>query len=497
MDVQHIACSSDKRDLVDPLIKHLNESGPLRFEAHYYPDEEVIRYVVGRDFGLLCPTSDLSLRALEEQWEEHRGAIEGSIFARQSAFGVTPVVFFMSPRTAKRLKVFEEPFGWNSLVRLAQDRQIRIRHAALRASDGVAVAVAQHLSFQSHTKGHETQVEEIKQLEQAVDEYGPDDDGVLQRATIEGDWTTDIVIAQEKSIITAAKRAPINKGVILYPHDGTLAIGNSVASMAGWQSPQLDEGFVRFTKPLLGLNREMLARNASLHKDANALTSRDALEEFASALGPKVGQTLQWAAHSGASPLVLPGRRAIRGIKSLASTTKRAVDVCLLFDSSSSMKESGKFPEAKAAIDEFIQLLQGPGSRACLIRFQTQATTLSPLRPPVSPFYQPGSLDPAGDTALYDAVALGLETLETTGDPAHIWAIVAFTDGRENASSIGVAALEQRLKQNSTLRFFGVAYGADADVSGLSRLAGVSGGMVLHGDPATIRSLYERLSTYV
>jgi hypothetical protein len=98
---------------------------------------------------------------------------------------------------------------------------------------------------------------------------------------MEGDWTTDIVIAQEKSIITAAQRAPTNKGVIVYPHDGTLAIGNSVATMAGWQSPQLDEGFERFTKPLLGLNRETLARNALLHKDANALTSRDALDSLA------------------------------------------------------------------------------------------------------------------------------------------------------------------------------------------------------------------------
>lgn len=184
MDVQHIACSSDKRDLVDPLIKHLNESGPNRFEAHYYPDEELIRYVVGRDFGMLCPRSDLSLRTLEDQWEEHWGKIEGSIFARQVTFGVTPVVFFMSPRTAKRLKVFEEPLGWNSLVRLVRDREIRIRHAAQSATDGTAVAVAQHLSFLSHAKGQETPAEEIKLLEQAVEEYGPDDEAVLQRATI-------------------------------------------------------------------------------------------------------------------------------------------------------------------------------------------------------------------------------------------------------------------------------------------------------------------------
>jgi Mg-chelatase subunit ChlD len=497
MDVQHIACSSDKRDLVDPLIKHLNDSGPWQFEPHYYSDEDLIRYVVGRDFGLLCPTSDLSLRTLEDQWEQHRGAIKGSIFARQTSFGVTPVVFFMSPRTAKRLKVFEEPLGWNSLARLARDQAIRIRHAALRASDGVAVAVAQHLSLQSHTESRETPLEEIKLLERAVDEYGPDDEGVLQRAVVEGDWTTDIVIAQEKSIIAGARSAPGNKGVIVYPHDGTLVIGNSVASMSGWQSPQLEEAFERFTKPLLGLKPATLARNALLHKDAGALGSSEALQEFTSALGPKVGETLQWAAHSGVSSLVLPGRQAIRGIRSLVSTAKRAVDVCLLFDSSSSMQESGKFPEAKAAVDEFVQLLQGPGSRACLIRFQTQAIVLTPLRPPTSPFYQPGSLNPAGDTALYDAVSLGVDTLETTGDPAHIWAIIAFTDGRENASSTSVAALEQRLRQNSALRFYGVAYGADADDSALSRLAGASGGMVLRGDPGTIRSLYERLSTYV
>jgi hypothetical protein len=96
---------------------------------------------------------------------------------------------------------------------------------------------------------------------------------------------------------------------------------------------------------------------------------------------------------------------------------------------------------------------------------------------------------PGVDAAVWQRLKLG--------DPAHIWAIIAFTDGRENASSTSVAALEQRLRQNSALRFYGVAYGADADDSALSRLAGASGGMVLRGDPGTIRSLYERLSTYV
>jgi hypothetical protein len=161
------------------------------------------------------------------------------------------------------------------------------------------------------------------------------------------------------------------------------------------------------------------------------------------------------------------------------------------------MDSRDKFPNAQLAVDEFVRLLQGSGSRACLIRFDSQAVIVTSLRPPSFPFYNPGSLNPRGRTALLDAVELGVDTLESLGDPAHIWAIVAFTDGQENASNVTLAATEQHLRRIPKIRFYGIAYGADADLGQLSVLAAAGNGIASRSDPATIRAVYERLSTYV
>jgi len=204
----------------------------------------------------------------------------------------------------------------------------------------------------------------------------------------------------------------------------------------------------------------------------------ESVNRFQSAVEPQVGKTVRWAAHAGSVSVVLPGRRAVRGISSLALSVKRAVDICLLFDSSGSMNMGRKFPQAQQAIDHFLRHVQGIGSRVCLITVRSVATALTPLQPPFHPFYPPGSLDPDGNTALLDAVELGIHTLEDSGNPSNIWAIVAFTDGQENSSKISLPILEQRLRVNGRIRFYGVAYGGDADVGALTSLANASGGLV-------------------
>jgi Mg-chelatase subunit ChlD len=496
MEKHVIACSLDQRGILDSVIERLNAKGKIRFEAYYRPDKEIIRSGLSRNFGILCPQSAISLQDLEDLWERHYGQLDNSIFAESISFGFTPVVFFMPPWTAEKYGVFKEPFGWSSLAGLTRDRGVRIRHASLQERDGIAVAVAQHIAFQTRTKEQEEPAEDIISLEQAVEEYGPDDDEVLRRAIVEGDWTTEVVIAQERSVIAAAQRSPRNKGVVVYPHDGLLLIPNTAVSLRAWEGAQHKEAFHVLANGLTALNHRELGRTG-LHKDAQSLASSRSLQEFVSAAGLEAGQTLRWAPHAGTAPVMLPGRRAVRGIRSLASSAKRGVDVCLLFDSSGSMSKADKFPKAQAAIDEFIRLLQGPASRACLIRFQSQAVILTPLRTPSSPFYPPGSLNPDGGTALLDAVDLGIDTLENFGNRAHIWAIVAFTDGEENSSRVTIDSLERRLRGIQDIRFYGIAYGSDADMAKLSALASVTGGMAVRGDPATILAVYERLSTYV
>jgi Mg-chelatase subunit ChlD len=89
--------------------------------------------------------------------------------------------------------------------------------------------------------------------------------------------------------------------------------------------------------------------------------------------------------------------------------------------------------------------------------------------------------------------------LQRRADPERINAIVAMTDGKENASMISLRALAQEIQrgnQDLPVVIFAVAYGGDADYEVLQALADASGGEVRAGTPETIRDLYKILSTY-
>lgn len=500
MDEQHIACAHDNRRLLDKVIGELNESGgPWQFRCHYYSDDEVIRNVLGKDFGMLCPRSALSLQKLEEDWQERRGPTDYSIFADQVSFGLTPVVFFMSHRLADDMDVLETPFGWRTLTDLIKkDKPIRIRHAAFSKTDGTAVSIAQQLVFQhlNIEQDAESVAQSVRALERQVEEYGPTDDEVLHRAVGDGIWNADLVIAQERSIIAAAEQIPNLIGTIVYPHDGALGIPNAAARIAEWRRPGIDEAFHEFSHRLSALTDQELHHNG-LHASAEELSSRGSIVEFAAAQSAPVRDQLRWAPHAGTTPLVLPARRVVQGIRSMAAATKRGVDVCLLFDISGSMGEGNKLEEASRGVEAFLQLLQGASSRACLITFQSRANVVTSLSPNFRSGYPLRSLRADGGTALLDAVDLGVKTLERDGDQDHIWAIVGFTDGIENASSTREADVVQRLISSSRIRFYGIAYGSDADFTILAAMASASGGFVVRGDPGQIKAIYERLSTYV
>jgi Ca-activated chloride channel family protein len=111
-----------------------------------------------------------------------------------------------------------------------------------------------------------------------------------------------------------------------------------------------------------------------------------------------------------------------------------------------------------------------------------------------------GGLDASGDTALLDAVDEAYGRLQYLNDTERINAIVVMTDGRENNSYTTLNQLVRHIEGGNRtgvpVVIFSIAYGSDADMGTLERIAGASGGQVRTGDVETIRGLYKILSTY-
>jgi Mg-chelatase subunit ChlD len=494
MSTHYVASAKENQLLLEPVLTDLNEQGSLDFVGHYYSDEEVIQYTSGRDFGLVFPKSELSLNRIANQLISNRGDQGDEVFRSKIQVGYSPVVFLVNPAIASSLKVHDEPLTWRKLARFSgTGSALSIRHASPRKVDGEVVALAQHLALGYEPQSLGERESDERRVQQQVEEYGPDDQEVLRRALGHG-WKADIVIAQERSVIAFARDNEMLEGVVVYPHDGTLALPTSLALTSMWDRPDSSEAFEQLAMALGEVGQSRLA-SAGLHKDIEDLTSTEGVHRFA--MSTRAPQGLQWAPHSGGRTLIVPSRPAARGIRDLSLKGQRSVDVCLVFDSSGSMAEGGKFQSALSGIDSFLGLLASPNSRVCLIRIQTTATTIVPLWPRKDFQYQRAWLEPDGQTALIDAVAQAVDVLVREGDPNNIRAILGFTDGQENASIRSLEEVEKAFRTNSKIRFYGIAYGSDADSATLDRFAGASDGLVVGGGPSEIKSLYEKLSTYV
>ena len=95
---------------------------------------------------------------------------------------------------------------------------------------------------------------------------------------------------------------------------------------------------------------------------------------------------------------------------------------------------------------------------------------------------------------LYNAVAYAFGKLEQEHDPQRINVIVAMTDGQ---SSDDIGVLEWKVYQaDFPVLIFTVAYGEDADLDVLKRIARMGDGQAYPSDPETIKKLYQLLSAF-
>jgi VWFA-related protein len=109
------------------------------------------------------------------------------------------------------------------------------------------------------------------------------------------------------------------------------------------------------------------------------------------------------------------------------------------------------------------------------------------------------SLQPNGDTALYDALLMGLETLE--GVPQRHRALVLLSDGEDNSSHASLANVQQQaLAQRSTIYPIGILLDQrlwPAQTNGkniLSELAAATGGLVRFPEARHIPDVLELIA---
>jgi Mg-chelatase subunit ChlD len=105
-----------------------------------------------------------------------------------------------------------------------------------------------------------------------------------------------------------------------------------------------------------------------------------------------------------------------------------------------------------------------------------------------------------GDTKLYSAVELAYKEVEAKGNPDHIRAIVALTDGKDTASTVSLPELLDRIGAQSesgdATKIFTIAFGRVADREVMEQIAEITGGRQYDSDPETINEIYAEIATF-
>jgi Ca-activated chloride channel family protein len=185
---------------------------------------------------------------------------------------------------------------------------------------------------------------------------------------------------------------------------------------------------------------------------------------------------------------------------------RKRARVLLVIDVSGSMGESAgggasKLELAKEAAIDSLSLF-APDDDVGLWVFTTdmaggadyqELIPIGPLGPNLDQFRKSiRSLVPLNGTPLYSAVHDSVEAMRVQFDPERINGVVVLTDGRnEDANNQDLEGLLRYLDSELNVRVFPIAYGADADLNTLTRIAQASRAAVYDAsDPTTISKVF-------
>jgi Mg-chelatase subunit ChlD len=192
-----------------------------------------------------------------------------------------------------------------------------------------------------------------------------------------------------------------------------------------------------------------------------------------------------------------PSVETVYAVQDLWQSARRDVNLVMLLDVSGSMR-GGKIENVREAASQFI-FQMGDDDRITLLAFSTTPTVL--VRSELvgtardSVIAMIGSLEAAGDTALYDSIGQAAGILLESSSPDTTNALIVLTDGLDTSSrSFG---FDQRLIEMASANettIFTIAYGSDADIELLTQLATRANGNFYKGDEISISSIYQEMS---
>ncbi|MGC8879510.1 MAG: VWA domain-containing protein [Anaerolineae bacterium] len=516
-DVLLLACSPEKRALVEEVIAQFHALGqtasdgrPMRIHLVEMDGESMVDAALAGEVHAILPDSSLWLDILDRRYAE-RAAAQDSLGAPRSLtsgvtrWAISPVVIAMWEDTARSLGWPDKLIGWEDLLERAQrDPSFRWSHPSTSSASGLLATLAQFYAAAGITRGltpelarSEAVINYVSAIQKTVRFYGEGEWTAIQRALQEGKRYLDAFVVQEQLVVyfNQQPQRPAHL-VAIYPAEGTLWEDHPLALI---ETPGLSSSHREIYQAFRNYLTSKTTQQRVLQAGYRPADLSIPIQTATSPINPENGVDPSQPQ----TTLQMPSPSVVDIVRDVWWLTKRHANVYLVVDTSGSM-QGDKLARVKEALVTFIDQIKSEQERVGLIAFSSAVyyvDELERIRDNRSRLLATiGGLEAEGNTALLDAVWEAYEQLQRLADRERINAIVVMTDGQENNSWKSLGELEAEIQRGNAhgvpIVIFCIAYGEDADMETLRRIAEASGGMVRVGDLETIRRLYKLMATY-
>ncbi len=499
-----LAYSPEKDALMQDIVARFHKANyktpaglPMKISATRMDAADIVEAARAGRFTAISPDSSLWLGQIDADRER-------PLVSEATRFAVTPIVIAMWSDVAQSLGYPQKPIGWQELLGKAQsDANFKWSHPATSSASGLLATLAEFYAGANKTRGlteedvkNRATLDYVAALEKTVRYYGEGEQATIDQVLQRGRSYLDAFVVSERLVVYHNSKASA-KLVAIYPVEGTLWQDHPLALL---EQPNLTDDqrltyrrlreFVlsaEIQKLILQAGYRPVDLNIRLDDPASPIKTQNGVD-------PAQPQTT----------LQMPNAAVIEEAQSYWFLAKRPANIMLVVDTSGSMGSQSKLKQAQDALVTFLDQVQGEKDRVGLVPFSTRVSGAVGLqdvgkeRDALKARVR--ALKAEGSTALLDAVWFAYDDLQKRGERERINAIVVMTDGIENASSLKLNTLAERIRRGNAsgipIVIFCIGYGSDADWNVLNTLADATGGFARRADPETIRRLYKILSTY-
>ena len=346
-------------------------------------------------------------------------------------------------------------------------------------------------------------LEAFRQLELNTHRYGMSTKGLSIKMAERGPGYLHAISSSEISVLATnyyqkdLLRFPL---VFIFPNEGTFWSNNPLCIVdADWVGPEEQEAAGIYRDYLLGAEAQSLATDEWLRPADFSFASGELREEWQ--------YTDMTVTREDVPSVASVSGETVEAVVDVFFETKKRITVIIVMDNSSSMAEGNKLESALEGAIDFLEELHRE-DRIVTVIFNDAVVELEPagrvgdvtesLAGILSGIFA------EGNTALHDAVCIAVKSIESQKDldnaagERRLYGIVLLSDGKDTNSSRTQSEMLYSCVPDSEdaagIKIFTIAYGDDADVDLLTRIANRSNGQSYTGDPATIDDVFERIS---